>query len=392
MEKNRVLKGNEIYLNKEQLEKYIEQLSIEQIVCKKSQKQTYPITQLKEDFQYITRVYELLNENIKQNIAIHPAGEWLLDNYYIIEETVRSICNELTLKKYINLPGLVNGNYKGIARIYILANEIVKYTNNQIDKEVIEKSLEVYQKNKNITMEELWNLPNFLKISIIQNIKDICEKIDVAQKQKMKAHSILMSTIENDTTYESNTNNDNNKFQHKQGLQQEYSFVEYMAYSLKKYGKRGYPYLKALEEIVEKKGISVDQIIRKEHFIIAVSKVSIGNAITSIKNISRINFQEIFDTMNTVEDILKKDPLKIYDKMTYETKVYYRGVIEELAKKSNLSEIFIANKVLALASRKDLKDGKKKHIGYYLIDEGKQDLLRELNIKSREKTCKQKKA
>ena len=59
MEKNRVLKGNEIYLNKEQLEKYIEQLSIEQIVCKKSQKQTYPITQLKEDFQYITRVYEL---------------------------------------------------------------------------------------------------------------------------------------------------------------------------------------------------------------------------------------------------------------------------------------------------------------------------------------------
>ena len=395
MEKNRVLKGNEIYLNKEQLEKYIEQLSIEQIISKKSQKQTYPITQLKNDFQYISKVYELLNENIKQNIAIHPAGEWLLDNYYIIEENVRAICNELTLKKYINLPGLVNGNYKGIARIYILANEIVKYTNNQIDKEVIEKTLQVYQKNKNITMEELWNLSNFLKISIIQNIKDICEKIDVAQKQKMKAHRILMTTIENNTTYETDNNNENiknnNKFQYKPQLQQEYSFVEYMAYSLKKYGKRGYPYLKALEEIVEKKGITVDQIIRKEHFIIAVSKVSIGNAITSIKNISRINFQEIFDTMNTVEDILKKDPLNIYEKMTYETKVSYRSVIEEIAKKANLSEIFVANKVLGLASRKDLKDDKKKHIGYYLIDEGKQDLLRELNIKSREKTCKQKK-
>lgn len=47
-------------------------------------------------------VYNLLNEHIKLGIDIHPAGEWLLDNYYIIEERVKQIKDELDLNKYKN--------------------------------------------------------------------------------------------------------------------------------------------------------------------------------------------------------------------------------------------------------------------------------------------------
>lgn len=398
MEKYKVLKSNEIYLNKDQLENYIERLSIEQIVDRKSKKQTYPVYQLRENFNYITKVYELLNENIKQEIVIHPAGEWLLDNYYIIEENYKTILKDLTIKQYTNLPGLVNGNYKGIARIYILANEIVKYTNNQINKDIIERVLKTYQKNKNITIQELWNLQCFFGIAIIQSIKDISEKIYTSQKQKMKVVEILKNTVmkeSNEIDIKTNEVKDNLNFQKRES---KYSFIEYMSYSLKKYGRKGYPYMKALEEIVEKMGITVEEIIRKEHFMFAVSKVSMANAIISIRDISRINFQEIFDTVNGVEDILKKDPLKIYENMTYETKNYYKSVIIELSEKTNTSEIFIANKVLELAAKnynegfKSIEDDKKSHVGYYLIDKGKIDLLKKLNIKNKEKTLDQKKS
>ena len=37
--------------------------------------------------------------NLKQKISIHPAGEWLADNYYIIEETYKGIKKELSLKQ-----------------------------------------------------------------------------------------------------------------------------------------------------------------------------------------------------------------------------------------------------------------------------------------------------
>ena len=43
------------------------------------------------NYYIIKQVYNLLNEHVKLGIAIHPAGEWILDNFYVIEENVKSI-------------------------------------------------------------------------------------------------------------------------------------------------------------------------------------------------------------------------------------------------------------------------------------------------------------
>lgn len=53
-------------------------------------------------------------------------------------------------------------------------------------------------------------------------------------------------------------------------------------------------------------GTEISEVIKKEHFDIAVRKVSVGNCIISIKNINRINMIEIFEKINGVEEILKK--------------------------------------------------------------------------------------
>ena len=119
-------------------------------------------------------------------------------------------------------------------------------------------------------------------------------------------------------------------------------------------------------------GIDISEVIKKEHFDIAVKKVSMGNAITSIKNIQRINFIDIFENINQVDDILKQDPANVYDKMDYKTKIYYRNKIQEISKKTKISEIYIAKKCLELSQG---KQGKKSHIGYYLIDNGKKELM-----------------
>ena len=86
-------------LDKAQLENYLEKIASDHILTEKSSKETYPLPRLKENFFVIKEVYKLLNEQIKQSIPIHPAGEWILDNLYIIEEVVKSISKELTLKK-----------------------------------------------------------------------------------------------------------------------------------------------------------------------------------------------------------------------------------------------------------------------------------------------------
>ena len=367
-----------VLLDKKQLEKYMEKLASDQIIQGNSDERTYPIENLEKAFNYITMVYNLLNEHIKLGIDIHPAGEWLLDNYYIIEEKVKEIKDVLTLKKYKKFVGLSNGRYAGFARIYILAKEMCNYTDNNISKENIEYMLVSYQKKKTLTMEELWNIGVFIEIVVIENIKEICEKIYSSQIQKYKAESIIERIIDGKNK---NLQIFNNKSYRNKKLgfgEIKYPFIEYMSYKLKKSDKDTFLYIEALNDAVLKMGTNTNDVIKKEHFDIAIKKVIMGNCITTLKNISRIDFLKIFEKTNGVEEILKNDPAGVYEKMDYKTKTYYRGKLKELANKTKISEIYIAKKLIDLATD---KDGKEAHIGYYLIDKGRDKLLKEIECK-----------
>ena len=287
----------------------------------------------------------------------------------------------MSIKKYINFTGIQNGKYKGFARIYVLATEIVAYTDNKISSENLENYLQAYQTKKTLNMEEIWNIGIFLQIAIINNIAEICEKIYSSQIQKYKVKSIIERLVENkeksDLKY---TQVAGGRLKNVELKSMRYPFIEYMSYSLKKYGKRAYGYLNILEEEVEKVGITVAEAIQKEHFDIAISKISMANCITSIKRIQRINFLDIFEKINGVEGILNNEPAKIYENMEYKTKEYYRNTIKEIAKKTNMSEIYVAKKVVELCSQAK-KGEKESHIGYYLIDDGKEKLYKKLEYK-----------
>lgn len=100
----RVLYAKETVLDKENLKKYLAKFASSNIVKSKSDLDTYPIPRLKENCKYISLIYTLLNEHVKIGIPIHPAGEWILDNYYMIEKSAKTIQKELTKTKYKNLP------------------------------------------------------------------------------------------------------------------------------------------------------------------------------------------------------------------------------------------------------------------------------------------------
>ena len=383
MKKYQKLEIEGAILDEEQLKAHMEKIAIQHTLKSKSNKSTYPIPQMLENYAKIKSVYNLLNEHIKLGISVHPAGEWILDNFYIIEESVRQIEKEMTVKKYTNFVGIQNGKYAGFARIYVLATEIVAYTDNKIDGENLEKYLQAYQTKKTLNMEEIWNIGIFLQIAIIQNISEICEKIYSSQIQKYKVKNIIERLVEKKDKNELKFNQTyGSKIKSTEFRSMKYPFIEYMSYSLKKYGKKAYGYLNILEEEVEKLGITVSDAIQKEHFATAIRKISMGNCITSIKKIQRINFLDIFEKINGVEGILNNDPAGIYENMEYKTKEYYRNTIKEIARKTNMSEIYVARKTIELCNQKNV-ESKQSHIGYYLIDEGKNELYKKLEYKEK---------
>ena len=368
-------------LDTQQLEDYLRKIASGHVLQDKSNKYTYPIPRLKENFEFITEVYNLLNEHIKLKLPIHPAGEWILDNFYIIDETVKTVTKELTLKKYTNFLGIANGPYAGFARIYVLASEIVAYTDGKINGKNLEVLLKAYEDKKTLSMDEIWNINTFLRMALIENIREACEKIYSAQLQKYKVENIIERLVENKSKDELQFKNIGEyKTKVIEQGEMKYPFIEYMSYRLKQYGKKAYPFLNILEEQVNKMGTEISEVIKKEHFDIAVRKVSVGNCIISIKNINRINMIEIFEKINGVEEILKKDPVNVYSKMDYKTRIYYRNKLKEISKKTKISEIYIARKCLELSSIEYEKSNmdsndKKAHVGYYLIADGEPKLL-----------------
>ena len=371
----------------------MEKLASDHILKNKSDKETFPIPRVKENYQYIYMVYKLLNEHLKANIPIHPAGEWILDNFYIVERTVKTIVKELTMKKYINFIGIANGANAGFARVYVLASEIIAYTDGKIDDLLLKDVLKAYQNKKTLNMDEIWNIAIFLQIALIENIRKVCEKIYSSQIQKYKVENIIERLVENKEEDKLKYKNLPSYKTKSLGYgEMKYPFIEHMSYRLKSYGRQAYRYLNVLENQVEMMGTTVADVIKKEHFDIAACKVSVGNSIVSINKLIRINFIQIFEEINGVEEILKNDPAKVYDKMDYKTKINYRNKLKEISKKTKISEIYIAKKCIELASRNKSMENieinettykeKKAHVGYYLIDKGKQKLLSELTGKN----------
>ena len=126
-------------------------------------------------------------------------------------------------------------------------------------------------------------------------------------------------------------------------------------------------------------GTTSSEIIKAEHFDMAVRRVSISNAILSIKNVARLNWIDIFESINCVEKILSTN--FGYEKLDYNTKEIYRNAIKNIAKKANVSEIYVANQVISLAS--EYND----NIGEFLIGDKQGDLFKSIDYK---KTAKDK--
>src|ERR1017187_8212561 len=64
---------------------------------------------------------------------VTPAAEWLLDNFYLIEEQIQMARRHLPLSYSRELPRLLNGPSVGLPRVYDFVLELISHVDAQID-------------------------------------------------------------------------------------------------------------------------------------------------------------------------------------------------------------------------------------------------------------------
>jgi len=105
----------------DQMEQHGKTLANSHILDSQRTPDQYLLIRLAENEAFLFEVHNLLTEAVKAKQQITPAGEWLLDNFYLIEEQIRTGKKHLP-KGYIReLPSLLNGPSKGLPRVYDIA-------------------------------------------------------------------------------------------------------------------------------------------------------------------------------------------------------------------------------------------------------------------------------
>ena len=108
---------------------------------------------------------------------IAPAGEWLLDNFYLIEEQIRTAKRHLPKAYSRELPRLLQGPSAGLPRVYDIALEAIAHGDGRVDAESLRRFVAAYQTVAPLKLGELWAIPIMLRLALIENLRRVAARI-----------------------------------------------------------------------------------------------------------------------------------------------------------------------------------------------------------------------
>jgi cyclic beta-1,2-glucan synthetase len=324
-------------------------------------------------YKYIKKVQE------KSLISVPSSSEWILDNYFIIEEELLEVKSALHKKNLQVLPKFKSDNGKNKVQIYEIAKKYLELTNLKVERETLIEYIEGYQKVIPLKTLELWLLPQTLRLNLFENLdhilSDIMEeldtKINIHNKNK-KIGKLFQSNKTKARTYIKNNIINKNL--------NAYELIEILNY-LSEIDTNVLEYKQLIEEKLSKENLNIEEFIKAKNSKDLITKAQLGTIVTSIRNLSFINWFKFFEKVSIVEELLNKDTAGVYSKMDNKSKNMYRHVIEHLSYFSKQTEAEVCKQILKL-TEKNKNDPRKNHVGYYLIDNGLKEIKKELNFKS----------
>ncbi len=103
------------------------------------------LPRLAENEIILIETYDLVTTAATQNRRIEPAAEWLLDNFYLLEEQIRVIRQLLPPSFSRELPRLLSSDKIGNPRVYDIALELIAHVDGRIDAASLNGFIASYQ-------------------------------------------------------------------------------------------------------------------------------------------------------------------------------------------------------------------------------------------------------
>ncbi|HTH56752.1 MAG TPA: glucoamylase family protein [Cyclobacteriaceae bacterium] len=334
--------------------------------------QDHLLKRLADNEGVLHKVRKLLIDSIKKKYQITPAGEWLIDNFYLIEEHIRNAKRHFPKDYSEDLPQLLDGSVPGLTRVYDMILQIISHSDGRIDIENLGNFVKSYQTITNLKLGELWAIPIMLRLALIENLRRVSSRIAIDRVDRNLADywaQQLLDTAEKDSKNLILMIADMVRSQPPMTG----AFVSELSRQLRGKGPDLELALKWIDQQLLEIGLASAEFVNAEIQKQAADQVSISNSISSLRVLGAMDWRDFVETHSIVDQTLREDNNGIYGSMDFATRDRYRHVVEHIAKNSESTEQEVARISIQLMHENSLdrSNGERtSHVGYYLIEQG----------------------
>lgn len=331
----------------------------------------------------LTNAYRILSGLAKSAQELSPAAEWIIDNFYIIQEQIVEIQTDFPKAFQRSIPISGSVEYGGLPRVYELIKNYLVHTDLLVNSNELVEYIEAYQQKKILMQGEIWAIPIMLRLVLIEKLAeksssvlkrkklklDVVKQLKKIEAEKGDEPGALIAAISDwvkQNSYEIN----------EQLILIEWYNQLQSTGRLEEGEKRWFNYK------FKQFDLPVDELIRIEAQKESRLHLSVQNAVESLRKTSENDWGEFVEECSVIEKILRLDPSGYYEKMDFQTRNRYRGVIERLSRRSQKTETEVTEELLLLIEQHmdqspeveldPLREEKwsRQHVGFYLLGDG----------------------
>jgi cyclic beta-1,2-glucan synthetase len=317
---------------------------------------------LKENSDRLIANFRVLARAAKSGTQITSAGEWFLDNFYIVEEQIREVRKDLPVDYYNELPKLSAGPLAGYPRVYGIAWALIAHTDGAFDVDRLERFAGAYQEVDPLKIGELWAIAITLRITLVENLRRLTDIVVARLGDAERADAIARKVL----AASSEKNGHGSADAAFEGARVTATLITRLEQQLRNQNTFADRVLQGVETRLQDMGTSSDALIQNEYQLQGADDISVRNVINAMRLVSNTDWADFVEHVGLVDRALRDNTN--FAAMDFATRDRYRRAVERLARHAPLDEIAVASAAVGQARR--AAPPRESDPGFYLIGGG----------------------
>ncbi len=299
---------------------------------------------IQENIRVLREAQHYIGLQARSGHHVSPAGEWLLDNFYVVLAQLKEIHDGLPRRYYRDLPVLLDEHLAGLPRVYGVAWALVAHTDSAFDEELLVDFLVAYQETRELTLGELWALPTTLRVVLIENLRRLSERV-AATKAAREAANLWCDTLDDTGIVDAERVFD---AMTQRGVASAFALqvmhrlhADPRARSLQ--GERNRELVRKALSLTLTDPAAAQLALQSEE---AADNMSVGNAITSLRLLGDTEWRDLIARSSALMQCMQASPAFAAERDDTQDGTLH--AIERLARRSGRSERAVADALLAL--------------------------------------------